>query len=170
MKLKSKILATLSVILLHGCAGTIMHPQSLLPAGAQKSSAAILLNSYEGDNERYSYFVTMVDDRKVGNAFGGVDAINEIYITEGEHTLQVVLNTAGSSYVGNRSFSGPVRCKLLSGYFYTIDYTQAEASKSYDTNNLGVNCIQHSIKPENHFIKKLIKHGGKVTTDFYPER
>lgn len=147
-----------------------MHPQSFLPEGVQKEGAAVLLNSYEGEGERYSYFITAVDERKVGNAFGGADAVNEILLAEGEHTLQVVLNTAGSSLVGNRSFSGAVKCTLQSGYFYTVDYAQADAIKSYDTKKLNVACIQHSIKPENYFIRKLIKHGGKVATDLYPEK
>ena len=174
--------------LLTGCSHTLQ-PQSFARAPGQPT-ANLLNNNW---NNGFVYFVKYVNGNWVGDRTYGSIGIHEIITDPGPQKFSVIANFLTDSTWANAyqtTFTGVIGCDLKAGKFYTIapDPNGTPVSESGINalpiiavgqllaggkivtvdGQLKLACVEHTEKPENQHINKLVKERGyQISTEFF---
>ena len=178
----------LASLLLAGCSHTL-HPQSFAK-NQGKPTATVLNNNWD---KGFVYYIKYVNGDWVGDRTYGSIGIHEILTEAGPQKFSVVANFLTDSTWANAyqtTFTGVIECQLREGRFYTIaPHAQgmpvSESPINYlpiivmgqfiagdkivtPDGQLKLACIEHTEKPENPHINKLVREQGyKISTELF---
>lgn len=178
--------------LLAGCSHTLQ-PQSFTKDSDLRNSATVLNNNWTSE---FAYYIKHVNGNWVGDRTYGSIGISEIITDEGPQKFSVVANFLTDSIWANayqKTFTGVIECNLKKGMFYTIAPSEngspvgespvnlipiiaigqviAGGKIITPTGQLKLACIEHTKKPDNAHIKKLVNEKGyRVSEEFFTSK